>query len=218
MNHLKFILTFAVGLTLSAVSFGQTTKVYSKGQGSVTDPSIEWLEIRKMPLDINLKDNLGGEKEAFNAGEGVMVYKCYKDLSSRDEYCEPLVNEIVTLAELREALIYNNLAVGSFSLGLGVIGVLFGGGVVLGTGITAAAFLKSMGFMKFMGFFVGGTTTFSGLFTLGQEFGKRGAGATMTNGSRLRKLLSKKDILFVKNLDKLEQSLIDLIHRIVDNR
>ncbi len=199
------MLTLAVGLTLSISSLAQkTTTIKEKN----AHPSfLKWIEVRKASEQ--------GNSEELTA---IMVYTCTKH--NKDESCEPLVDKVVTLNELRNTLKGENLKAG----GLAAVGILLGTAMIVlgppimvatGTGTALAA--------------AGGTTLGTTLAAAGTTLGTALGGAAGTvgadylfnkliEGSRLRKLLSKKDVLFVRNIDNLEQNLEYLLNKIILKR
>ncbi len=191
MNHLKFILTVALCVTLSTASFSQTTLLRERQQSNVRNQLIsKWLEIRKIPINVNFRDE-------ENTEEGIVVYKCYQG-----EGCAPLVDEILTITELRSLLIKTNRNGG---IGSGIaLSLLIAGSVIIVpivlTGTTLQAILAG------------------GVAAVGLVGSAEILPPFIKNGSLLRKLLSQKDVLVVRNLDKLEEDLKDIMNKIVAKR
>ncbi len=193
MNHyLKFIFTLAVGLTLSISSLAQkTTTIKEKN----ADPSfLKWIEVRKASEQVN--------NEELTA---IVVYTCTRDERHNNESCEPLVDEVVTLNELRKTLKKENLKTGALGAGAVLLGtgvIVLGPSVVLATGTAAGA----------------GAAAGAAGGLIGIKYGAQVLLNKLTEGSRLRKLLSKKDVLFVRNIEQLEQNLEYLIKKIILER
>ncbi len=193
MNHyLKFIFTLAVGLTLSISSLAQkTTTIKEKN----ADPSfLKWIEVRKASEQVN--------NEELTA---IVVYTCTRDERHNNESCEPLVDEVVTLNELRNTLKQENLKAGVFGVGA----LLFGAGVMVGAVVLVPSTTLAAGATGAVSLIGGATTMKKGGHNLTRN---------LTEGSRLRKLLSKKDVLFVRNIEQLEQNLEYLIKKIILKR
>ncbi len=202
MNHLKFILTLLIGLTLSTVSIAQTI---IKEKNNADPYFFKWLEIRRMEVYLDHRNSMNEE---------IVIYTCYIDERNKNGDCQPLVDEVVSLNELRSALKKENIRAGILGVGIVIIGaslISTGGGVAAGaaTGIKVAKTRIAVG--------AGGVLIFS---ALGIEKLKKETGIIdiFLKGSHLRKLLSKKDVLFVRNIDDMEQMFKEIILKIVDKR
>ncbi len=190
------MLTLAVGLTLSISSLAQkTTTIKEKN----AHPSfLKWIEVRKASEQVN--------NEELTA---IVVYTCTRDERHNNESCEPLVDEVVTLNELRNTLKKENLKTGALGAGavlLGTAMIVLGPPIMVATGTGTALGAA------------GGTVLGGAAGTVGAVLGIDYLFNKLTEGSRLRKLLSKKDVLFVRNIDNLEQNLEYLLNKIILKR
>ncbi len=241
MNPLKFIFTLAVGLTLSTGSLAQTTKqtqegthppisnlqykhwqitrIYQKGIEPLSQS--EWLEIRTETIYYTVPPSSNQPLKR------VHLYKCYLG-----QDCEKLVHPI-GIKPLKKFLIKTNLTsigVPILVLALFTIPLItnpsIAGGAAVGGG--AAAFAQGVGIGAYsmaMGIFLVDVglnlkaelplqQAFEKTFDFTVKFFRDSAKwiiSSYKNGPRLRKLLSKKHTLFVKDLKKLEDELKNII-------
>lgn len=173
-----------------------------------------YLDIRRVPLPEKLQDK---SKES----EGVMVFKCWNET----RYCEPLVDVVLIREDIMPLLIANNI-----TLGLAILGAVTTYPLVMGAiraGLTGGKLIATLGggaLMKLSGSVFAPIVTKrifakGGIVVLGMTVG--GAVALSLDlhyGSTLRKLLSRKDILFVGRLDKAEKKMTKLLEAIADRR
>ncbi len=245
MNHLKFILTLAVGLTLSAASLAQTTqqvqeethppissnnlhytdwqttRIYQK-EGIDPLSQSEWLEIRAETAYHTVPP------DPKKATKSVHLYKCYPDQDC-ERLARPIPREklktfltkanstsigfsVLALALTMPAIISLGPTTGAAAVAMGAAGAV---GLQLVSGVTSGILIgnedESLGELTFNKFM---SNTVRGIRKVGHIYRNTGEWiiSPYKNGSLLRKLLSKKDTLFVKDLKKLEDELKNIIH------